>query len=474
MLVALGPEMRSPLDNSMVLIRPRLTDFYGISTAQAELDFAIPFLDDDIPLYVDPFLMWKSPSQQDQALHTAITNSFNHLNFLLTKSRDTEAGEILVQASECAEVGLGHSKKRVGNRIGVAKADEILTLFRQIEHYGRYGFTHFEEIQLYVRDISRDRVSDIACSFIKSFLIDYTTQACEDLGVPTQDVAVPLIYNYKTNRFDTDKRALLPVNPETGAPVILVPKRWLRFGSWINFDEYFRDYCPQDEIFNPGEPRDPVKVLRYNREHYGVVKEYVSAKERRQADCHSDPLFKQIPVTSAKSKYAEIAKLPTGKTNNADRRYEDLQVQLLASLLYPHLDFAAEQSRTDSGVLIRDLIFYNNRGIDFLKDIYADYGSQQLVFELKNVAAIDRDHINQLNRYLDAGLGRFGVFVTRNPLSRAMFQNTVDLWSGQRRCLITLTDEDVSFMVNVFESRQRPPIDILKKKYVEFRRACPS
>ncbi len=55
-----------------------------------------------------------------------------------------------------------------------------------------------------------------------------------------------------------------------------------------------------------------------------------------------------------------------------------------------------------------------------------------------------------------------------------MFRNTVDLWSGQRRCIITLTDEDISLMVNVFESRQRPPIDVLKKKYVEFRRACPA
>jgi hypothetical protein len=29
-------------------------------------------------------------------------------------------------------------------------------------------------------------------------------------------------------------------------------------------------------------------------------------------------------------------------------------------------------------------------------------------------------------------------------------------------------------MVNVFESRQRSPLDVLKKKYIEFRRACPS
>jgi hypothetical protein len=33
----------------MALFRPRLTDHYGILVPQADLDFAIPFLDEDIP-----------------------------------------------------------------------------------------------------------------------------------------------------------------------------------------------------------------------------------------------------------------------------------------------------------------------------------------------------------------------------------------------------------------------------------------
>jgi hypothetical protein len=264
------------------------------------------------------------------------------------------------------------------------------------------------------------------------------------------------------------------VHPETKDPIIFVPKRWLRFSPWINFEDYFKDYCPRDEIFNPGELEERVKVLNFNRENYGVVQAYVESKVRTQDDCKNDPLFTQIPIISAKRKLVEIQKLPTGKENNADRNYEKYICQLLTSLFYPELDFAIEQSRTESGSLIRDLIFYNNRNIDFLKEIYEDYGSRQIVFELKNVKAVEREHINQLNRYLDTGLGKFGVLVTRQRLPKAMFKNTVDLWSGQRRCIITLTDEDISLMVNIFEGRQRSPIDVLKKKYLEFRRACPS
>lgn len=327
---------------------------------------------------------------------------------------------------------------------------------------------------MYVRGFSTDRVSDICCNFIKSFLIDFTIQQCEQIGIPVEKSIVPWLYDYRQNRFLANQQVYLPVNPENGEPVIFVPKRWLRFATWINFDDYFRDHCPKDEIFNPGEPEDPVKVLNYNRENYGAVRHYVEAKERTQEDCKNDPLFKQIPVSSAKRKLTTIKSLPSGKKDNADRKYEDYVVQLLASLLYPDLDFADAQSRTDSGVLIRDLIFYNNLSIDFLREIHQDYGNRQLVFELKNVKTIEREHINQLNRYLDSGLGKFGVLITRNHLSRAMFKNTINLWAGQRRCIIALTDEDLSLMVNVFESKQRQPIDIIKKKYVEFRRACPS
>jgi hypothetical protein len=54
---------------------------------------------------------------------------------------------------------------------------------------------------------------------------------------------------------------------------------------------------------------------------------------------------------------------------------------LFAPLLYPQLDFADVQSRTDSGVLSRDMIVYNNnRSLDFLKDIDDLYRSRQIVF----------------------------------------------------------------------------------------------
>lgn len=458
----------------MKLIRPRLTDFHGIYTPQAELDFAIPFFEEDVPLYVDPFLLWKSPSYQDKSLHASILNSFNNLGFLAKKGHVDKAIAQLIIASECEEVGLGVSSTKKGKRIGASQALEVLNLFSRVPQYDQRGFTHFEEIQFFVDGISKDRISDFACNFMKSFLIDYTIDQCERLRIPTGDTKIKYLYDLNSYDFRIDLKVKLPLNPETGEAILLVPKRWLRFGPWLNFDEYFKSYCPMDEIFNPGEEVSRVKVLNFNRDNYGVVEEYIKEKERTYEDCKNDPLFQQIPVVSAKRKLKEIKALPTGKDSNADKKYENATVSLLASLMYPYLDFATDQSRIESGSLIRDLIFYNNRSNEFLKEIFDDYGSRQIVMELKNVKQVEREHINQLNRYMTDSLGKFGVLVTRNDLPKPRRQNIIDLWSGQRRCIITLTDSDIEQMVEVFESKQRLPLDVLKKKYVEFRRSCPA
>ncbi|KNZ40647.1 hypothetical protein [Acetobacterium bakii] len=454
----------------MTIIRPRLVDYYNIPVTQEEVDFAIPFLDEDIPLYLDPFLLWRSPSQQDNALHDALINSFNFLGALSNKGRENDAIELLVEISECCEVGLGTGKSKSGLKIGDKLAKKILSLFNSITEINSNGFHHFEVIQLYINGISKDRISDIACNYLKSFMIDFTQNECDKHSIPMVKNENVSIYSTKSNKIILED-VFLPINPEDNQPIILVPKRWLRFSPWINSEDYFKSAF----VENGTEDKiEKAKILDYNRQNYDVVKAYISSKERSQSDCKNDPLFKQIPIFSAKKTLNSITNLSTGKIDNADKRFEDYIVRLMSSLLYPHLDFAQEQSRIESGSQIRDLIFYNNCSYPFLAEIYKDYDCKQVVFEMKNVQEVTRDHINQVNRYLADHFGRFGIIVARNKIKKNILQNTVDLWSGQRRCIICLSDEDLELMVDVYESKQRDPIEIIKKKYIEFIRACPS
>lgn len=456
----------------MALVRPRLNDYHNIPFLQEEVDFAIPFLDEDIPLYVDPFLLWKINSQQDNALHNSIVNSFNRLGSLYLHGKEQEACDIIINLSECNEVGLGNSKTKQGKKIGRKIAEETLSLFKAIQQINKQGFQHFEEIQLLIDGISKDRISDIACSLIKSFLIDYTIEQCENIKIPIEKCIIP-IYNYKTNKIVLEE-TFLPINPINKQAIIFVPKRWLRYVPWITYDDYFSNYYIKDIDKQYDGKLNRVKILNFNRYNYDLVQTYISLKENSVKNLSSDPLFNQIPILSAKRKVDTIIKLPTGKIDNADKKYEDLVAQVMASLLYPHLDFAQEQSRIDSGSQIRDLIFYNNRSSDFLSDIYNLYESRQIVIELKNVKELEREHINQLNRYLSDQFGKFGIIFTRNKPSKKILQNTIDLWAGQRRCIIILDDSDLQLMNEIYESKQRHPLEVIKRKYIEFTRICPA
>lgn len=456
----------------MKLIRPRLNDYHNLPFTQEEVSFAIPFLDEDIPLYVDPFRLWSSSSLQENSLHAAMIDAFNFIGHCYLNGKEDFAISHLIQLSECEEIGLGTSSSRSGLRIGEKKAHEILNLFKVIPQIKKNGFLHIESAMLLTRNIASDRISDITCNLIKSFLIDYTADQCQQLGIPTEDQEIDC-FNFKLKKI-TKENVSVPRSPSDGKPVILTPRRWLRFRNWISVDDYTENYYKKQIWDSDEDAPDRLSILDYNRRNYDTVEGYIKTKEACNEGCINDPLFQQIPVRSAKTRLNTILKLDSGNKDKADKIYEDNLCSILASAFYPRLDFCKDQSRTDSGVLIRDLIFYNNRSYNFLESIYDDYDSKQIVIEIKNVKEIQREHINQLNRYLNDSFGRFGILFTRNKPKKSAFKNTIDLWSGQRRCILILDDEDLKMICDLFESKQRDPIDVIKKKFVEFTRACPS
>ncbi len=388
---------------------------------------------------------------------------------IYVEGQRTKAIDLLKRISECDEVGLGNSKNRSGKRIGDGLAKNVLDLYETIPAINKSGLEHPEIIQLLVNGISKDRISDIACNILGSFLIDYTIQECKQNEIPTKKCNVEYfeVKSMSMKRVSCE----LPINPHTKQALWLVPKRWLRKSMWLNDDDYLNHYLV-DRIEDL--KRDEIDIVTFNRENYDVLTDYIKAKERTASDCKNDPLFGQIPIISAKRKLAAIKKLPTGKEGNADKKYEAEICPLLSSMLYPQLDFAQVQSRTESGTQIRDLVFYNNTSYVFLNDMKEQFGSRQLVVELKNVEEVTKEHINQLNRYLNPVFGSFGIIMTRNKPKKRVMQHTIDLWSGQRKCILILDDSDLELMVNVFESKQRDPIEVVKMKYVEFTRKCPA
>jgi hypothetical protein len=142
----------------------------------------------------------------------------------------------------------------------------------------KQGFQHFEEIQLLVDNVSKDRISDISCSLIKSFLIDFTIDQCQRLNIPIEKCTIPL-YDYKSFQIKSEE-TYLPINPEDKQPIILTPKRWLKYVPWINYDDYFQNYYIKDVDKVYDGKLNRVQILNFNRENYNLVQSYISLKEK--------------------------------------------------------------------------------------------------------------------------------------------------------------------------------------------------
>ena len=455
-------------------MNPRLTDQLNLAFTQDDVPFAIPHLREDLPLAVDPFLFWKSEDATRVELHPQLVAFFDSVRALALAGQRYDAAVRLLRCSEARELGLGYGLgTKAGSAIGPKLADSILDAFESVPQLAEGRLTHVEMLGLIVPLIGEDRISDLAASVLKSFFVQYTRDQASALSIPVR-------WFHLNDVWDPDKqewrplRTELPYNPLDNTPLLFAPLDVLRHLPWINYDDYYRSSYSR-LVVPPDRAHKKVAktaVLEYNRRNFVAVERYVEHKEHTAPACQPDPLFQPLKRDTLAKKLADLRRLPPGKEDGADKSYESLAFDLLSSLLYPELEFAASQVRTVSGAHIRDIIFYNDGKDEFLADVRARFDARQIVFELKNVKSLSTENVNQLYRYLDEEFGRFGVLVTRNPAPKPVQTNIVDLHSSKRCVILVVDDGNLELMLSLVGSHRRPA-DALEKRFIEFTRLLP-
>lgn len=457
------------------MINPRLNDQFRLPFNQDDVDFLIPHLLEDLPLCIDPFLLWKSDKAEYIALHEIIISFFDELRRLALSGQERAAIASLLRCQEAREIGLGYTKaSKEGQSVGPILASQIVSIFNSIPQLQDVPLSHIEAIQLLVPRVGEDRMSDITASILKRHLISFTEKRARDLAIPSRPVTIQNVWDHESLQWMHAVKATLPCNPIDQTPILLVPLEWLRHLPWINYEDYYRSYYAQ-HVLPPdyrGRTIHKAEVLAFNKANYREAERYIQQKESNASQCFPEYIFAPLSLATQRERFAEIRGIPTGLENGAAKDYERLCFEFLQSALFPKLDFAACQSRTDSGTHIRDVIFYNDGKTNFLKDLRERFHCRQLIFELKNVKKLDPQHIDQLHRYLGGDFGSFGVLVTRNPTPQNVERNLIDLHSAKRIVIICLDDSDLELMTNVQEARLSAT-EVLKKKFVELQRKFP-
>lgn len=208
----------------------------------------------DLPLFIDPFLLFNSNKDKYQELHDEI---IDYLHFLKEASSKNLTDEGLISAwykfPEVYQNWFGFSVNgNKGHGLGQDFADALNTNFYKLfPDYGDESVssgTHLEKLCLVKDGVGRDNISDFTTNLIKHFLAEYTQEFCKKYIDSSKCATFSLVkseFNYETETWMSNKY-LLP--SFRGDFILLTPKDILtRDEVWINksdlVDDFYKIVC---------------------------------------------------------------------------------------------------------------------------------------------------------------------------------------------------------------------------------------
>ena len=203
----------------------------------------------DLPLFIDPFLLFHSESDEYQQLHA---DMIQYVTFLRDRAMQASVGDDLLKAWYCfpeiKQNWLGFSVAgNSGSGLGMKFARALHSnLGRLFADFGKERITsgsHLEKVCLVSSGVGRDNISDFTTNLIIDYLCRYTERFAEAYIDPKFITTVHIRkarFNYKTETWSRAKYKLPFTN---GDYVLLTPRDMLtRDENWINRADLIRDF----------------------------------------------------------------------------------------------------------------------------------------------------------------------------------------------------------------------------------------
>ena len=216
-----------------------------------EDDWFDPHLTIDTKLFLDPILLLISGERWRRA-HDELIDHFVHCYSLVARataptSTSGMAVRRLLTFPEPAEFCLGYTAAGTsgagsGARFATQMADGIAVAIA-------HGLTvpeHIEEIGILNTGIGADRISDAACNVLKHHFIEYTQGVAQRHEIALSEHNVRNARVFVEQARWLSEKVLLPTNPATGGPIILVPKELLNDLPVLNADDWFYSHLNAD------------------------------------------------------------------------------------------------------------------------------------------------------------------------------------------------------------------------------------
>ncbi|MCB0164245.1 MAG: hypothetical protein KDI79_08475 [Anaerolineae bacterium] len=232
------------------MVNVHFSDFFNVSPKLLEEYGAFNVsLINDLPVFIDPFLIFNSRKPEYQELHE---NVIRYVKFLRDKSLTGQINDGLLTAwfrfGEVKQNWLGYSMvgnrgSGLGSKFATALNKNLNTLFADFGQEKITHGSHLEKLCLVTDGVGRDNISDFTTNLIKEFLLEYTqTFANNYISPELRKVVVveKVRFNYFTESWERDTYNLPFYD---GDFILLTPKDILtKDDIWISKKDLYNDY----------------------------------------------------------------------------------------------------------------------------------------------------------------------------------------------------------------------------------------
>ena len=253
------------------------SDFFNVSENIIESYGAFNIsLINDLPLFIDPFLLFGSEKEEYQKIHDEI---LNYLVFLKKKAAQgiSSLGQLKawyyfpeVKQNWFGYSLFGNGGTGLGKEFAEALSSNMNIVFSDLGNERITVTSHLEKAGLFSIGVGKDNISDFTCNLIKGYLLNYSQDfAIEYLNDnQRKKIAVNKAYfNYELERW-MPKQFILPYC--NNDYILLTPRDILtKDDNWINNHDLignFESICDsipneqlREEIHNYFIKRIPIK-----------------------------------------------------------------------------------------------------------------------------------------------------------------------------------------------------------------------
>lgn len=227
----------------------KFSEQYNINKIQEDLEFVDIDLENDLELFIDPYIFTKIKGEFSDTCNNAIVNFFNEVINFIKKKDVLNATKMLNGLKEPSETHLGLSYKSIkGKGVSGLKASKLYDKLSKSKAAQTGNLKDLSDCELMIDGIGKDSISDITTNIIKKYLIEFTQNQCDIYNIPMTEVKIN-IWDEKNKKWTLKKYNLPCVN---GKEILLVPKSIVTDKLILSYENFYNtevlEYYKKSEI----------------------------------------------------------------------------------------------------------------------------------------------------------------------------------------------------------------------------------